>query len=136
MLQDAGALAPRTAGAHWLQLLLGQHTESAVHVAITNLVSGLVSSGFKIRHTVAGGEMESVTSRLWGAWEWVQGLDPTSDAAERRRDCVRRQLDEERAKPAGERDEKRLQALLREDTRLHGAYYSVSGACAVGPHAA
>jgi hypothetical protein len=61
------------------------------------------------------------------------GLKPTSAAAKRHRDGVRRQLDEERAKPAGERDEKRLQALLREDTRLHGAFYSVSGRRTVVP---
>ena len=84
---------------------------------------------------VTGGEMESVTSLLSGAWEWIKGLDPTSDAGRRHRDGVRRKLTDEFAKPAGERDEKRLQALLWEDTRLHGVYYNVSGLCTVGPHA-
>ena len=93
----------------------------------------IVRPSFKVRHTVAGGEMESVTSRLWGAWDRIHGLDPTSDAAKRHRDRARRQLNEERAKPAGQRDEKRLQALLREDTRLHGAFYSVSGRRTVVP---
>jgi hypothetical protein len=106
--------------------------EGANRVPITILVSFKLRPSLKLR-PVAGGEMESVTSPLWGAWEWIKGLEPTSAAAERHRDCVRRQLMDERAKPAVERDEKRLQALLREDTRLHGAYYSVSGACAVGP---
>jgi hypothetical protein len=94
--------------------------EGVNRVPITILVSFKLRPSLKLR-PVAGGEMESVTSRLWGAWEWVQGLDPTSDAAQRHRDCVRRQLDEECDKPAGERDEKRLQALLMEDTRLNGA---------------
>ena len=80
--------------------------------------------------------MESLTSLLSGAWEWIMAVEPTSDAAKRHRDRARRQLNEERAKPAGQRDEKRLQALLREDTRLHGDFYSVSGLRTVAPPAA
>jgi hypothetical protein len=80
--------------------------------------------------------MESLTSLLSGAWEWIMGVEPTSDAAKRHRLRARRQLNEERAKPAGQRDEKRLQALLREDTRLHGDLYSVSGLRTVAPPAA
>jgi hypothetical protein len=67
--------------------------------------------------------MEKLGSLLWGAWEWVQALAPTSEAAERQRTRVRLQLEEERAKPAGLRNKERLLALLKEDNRLNLALY-------------
>ena len=69
--------------------------------------------------------MEMVASLLWGAWEWVQTLNPGSAAAKRERDRVRLQIEEERAKPAGTRNEWRLLALRKKDSRLHVDYYQV-----------
>ena len=69
--------------------------------------------------------MEKLASLLWGAWERVQALAPTSEAAERQRTRVRLQLEEERAKPAGLRNKERLLALLKEDNRLNLALYGV-----------
>jgi hypothetical protein len=37
--------------------------------------------------------METVTSLLWGAWEWMQTLKPISPAAERERARVRQLLE-------------------------------------------
>ena len=69
--------------------------------------------------------MERLASLLRGAWEWVQTLDLCSAAAERERARVRLQVEDEQAKPAGERNERRLLALRKEDNRLHLAYYAV-----------
>jgi hypothetical protein len=79
--------------------------------------------------------MEAVASLLRGAWEWFQALDLCSSAADRARARVRLQLEEELAKPAGQRNERRLLALRKADNSLHWGYYAVRAGkhCGCGP---
>ena len=55
----------------------------------------------------------------------VQTLAPGSEAAARERARVRLSLEQEETKPAGQRDEKRLLALRKEDSQLNRGYLVV-----------
>ena len=59
------------------------------------------------------------------AWDWYMEQEPCTKQHADKRARVRRLLNEERSKPAGERDRARELALLEEDLFLHYRFYFV-----------
>lgn len=61
--------------------------------------------------------------------DWFESGNPSSRQHRERRLAARRRLNEELAKPEGERDERLLQQLRLQNGRLHLRFYEVSGKC-------
>jgi hypothetical protein len=60
------------------------------------------------------------------AWNYYREQEPCTKQHADKRARVRRLLNEERSKPAGQRDEARVLALLEQDLLLHCEFYWVS----------
>ena len=60
------------------------------------------------------------------AWNYFEEQEPCTKQHAAKRARVRRLLNEERSKPAGQRDEARVLALLEQDLLLHYEFYWVS----------
>ena len=103
----------RAAAAEWCSACLDSECVKQTSVTETQALSCLS----------CGCEMDTVTSLLKWVSVWVGSLAPSSEEEKRAR--LRLALKEEQAKPAGQRSEKRLLALLVEDKKLTFRYCRV-----------